>query len=392
MEPHSSDDKISTDPDTGVTTDTKTPGQTPAPPDFPGIPENATRNVLVISVTRGFRHASIENGHDVVDGIVREIGDMLRAEVTIDVIDSEGPYAVDNHREAIPSTVSGFEQYDVVVFQNSTGPVLGADQRSAFREYVEKGGNYMGIHAASDTHKNWDWYENTLLGGVFEDHGDQQESAETVVENHTHPAAKHLDDRWRREDEWYMFTQNPADRTNLLVTLDKDTFEGPRMDGIHPTAWYHTVGDGRVFYTGGGHNAFNFDDPDFREHLRGGLMWAAGYADISPATVSMSGRFDRNRPVPVPSEGTVTVTVDNRGSSAITDGRIQVFSNSDDITTDPVIGVTFGAIDPGGSHNTEWDVTISGDAEGEYALPAATVYTANGTEFVTRGTLSFTVE
>lgn len=264
-------------------TNPETPSRRAAPPEFAGFPESATRNALVISVTKGYRHASIERGHDVIEAIAGEIGNMLGAEVTVEVVDSEGPRGVEDYQEAIPSTASEFDRYDVVVFQNSTGPVLNPDQQSAFRRYIENGGGYMGIHAASDTHKNWDWYENTLLGGVFADHGDQQEPADTVVEDHTHPATSHLDDRWRRSDEWYAFTQNPAEGTNVLATLDTDTFEGPKMDGVHPTAWYHTVGDGRMFYTGGGHNAFNFDDPDFREHLKGGLLWAAGYAEVSPA-------------------------------------------------------------------------------------------------------------
>jgi hypothetical protein len=37
-------------------------------------------------------------------------------------------------------------------------------------------------------------------------------------------------------------------------------------------------------------------------------------------------------------------------------------------------------------------VTISGDAEGDYTLPAAAIYTADDSEVVTRGDVSFTVQ
>ena len=387
--------------DTGGSTPTDTPESTPAgthtptavPVSFPGPPEDATLNVLVISYTKGFRHASIENGHDVLEGIVAEISGMLGSEVTMEVVDNGKKRGVDNPQEAIPSTVEGFETYDVVVFQNSTGPVLDETQKGAFREYVETGGNYMGIHAGSDTHKNWDWYENTLLGGVFRDHGGAQVEAETVVRDHTHPSTKHLGDRWTRADEWYTFTQNPSDVATVLGTLDKDTFGGPQMDGAHPTFWYNTVGDGRMFYTSGGHNAYNFDVPEFRRHLKGGLMWAAGYADTSPATVSVESGVSLEDPIPITNEQTITmtVTVENRGSVAIADGRALLSSDSEDVTTAPVGRARFDTVDVGGSHGAEWDVTISADAEGEYTLPTAAVYTADGTELVTRGVISLTV-
>jgi type 1 glutamine amidotransferase len=375
-------------------TDTATSTATPVPVEFPGPPDDATLNVLAISFTKGFRHASIENGHDVLEGIVAEIGGMLGAEVTMEVIDNGDERGVDNPQEAIPSTVEEFEAYDVVVFQNSTGPVLNETQKSAFREYIENGGNYMGIHAGSDTHKNWDWYENTLLGGVFQNHGGQQVEAETVISDHTHPSTKHLDDRWTRADEWYTFTQNPSDVATVLGNLDKSTFGGPQMDGVHPTFWYNRVGDGRMFYTSGGHNAYNFDVPEFQQHLKGGLMWAAGYADMSPAAVSVASEISFEDPIPITNEQTLTmtVTVENRGSAAITDGQALLSSNSEDITVAAASGARFDTIDAGGSHTAEWDVTISGDAEGEYTLPAAAVYTADGTELVTRGTVSFTIE
>jgi len=381
-------------PPTETPTGTATPTATPEPVEFPGPPEDATLNVLTISFTKGFRHASIENGHDVLEQIVAEISGILGAEVTMEIIDNGEEYGVDNPQEAIPSTVEEFEAYDVVVFQNSTGPVLNETQKDAFRQYVEGGGNYMGIHAGADTHKDWDWYENTLLGGVYTGHGGPEVEAETVVHDHTHPSTKHLDDRWTRADEWYTFTQNPGDVTTVLGTLDKSTFDGPQMDGEHPTFWYNTVGDGRMFYTSGGHNAYNFDVPEFQEHLKGGLMWAAGYADVSPAAVSVDSETGLEDPIPITNEQTITmtVTVENLSSSPLTDGDVLLDAPVDEISTSPASGETFDSIDAGGSHAAEWDVTISGDAEGDYTLPAAAIYTADDSEVVTRGDISFTVQ
>jgi hypothetical protein len=46
---------------------------------------------------------------------------------------------------------------------------------------------------------------------------------------------------------------------------------------------------------------------------------------------------------------------------------------------------------PGGSHDAEWNITVSGDAAGEHVLSATAVHTADGAELVTRGDLRFTI-
>jgi hypothetical protein len=123
-------------------------------------------------------------------------------------------------------------------------------------------------------------------------------------------------------------------------------------------------------------------------------MWAAGYADLSPAVVSVESEISLEDPIPVTNEQTITmtVTVENRGSSPLTDGQALLDSPTEAITTAAASGARFDSIDPGSSHAAEWDVTISADAEGDYTLPAAATYTADGTELLTRGNISFTIQ
>ncbi len=265
-----------TETDTETETETDTETETPTPEPTP----DANFAVLVLSVTKGFRHNSIENGNDVLETLIGEMGDEMDEEMTVDFIDNQGPRSVDGFQEAIPSTVEEFEAYDAVVFQNTTGSVLDDEQQAAFREYIENGGGWMGIHAGSDTHKSWDWYDQELSAATFADHPAVQE-AEIHVTDRTHPATQHLPARWTRTDEWYDFNRNPRGNTHVLATLDERTYDGANMDGgfgrDHPTAWCHSVGQGRAFYTGGGHTVEAFDEDDFQQHLTGGLMWAAGY-------------------------------------------------------------------------------------------------------------------
>jgi glucose/arabinose dehydrogenase/type 1 glutamine amidotransferase len=242
-----------------------------------------TFSLLVLSITKGFRHTSaIDAGNPALESVIADIGDDIGADMSVEVIDNEGEYAVDGFQDAIPSTADAFQEYDAVVFHNTTGSVLNETQKSAFREYVETGGGYVGIHAGADTHKGWQWYDEELVGATFVSHPSPQE-AEIHVTDRTHPSTMHLDARWVREEEWYDFNRNPRGSTHVLATVDERTYSGAGMDGQqgrdHPIAWCSNVGQGRSFYSGFGHKGAYYEEADFLEHLKGGLMWAAGYVE-----------------------------------------------------------------------------------------------------------------
>ena len=44
----------------------------------------------------------------------------------------------------------------------------------------------------------------------------------------------------------------------------------------HPISWNHEFDGGRSWYTAIGHRAEIYADEDYRNHLRGGILWAAG--------------------------------------------------------------------------------------------------------------------
>lgn len=58
------------------------------------------------------------------------------------------------------------QKYAAVVFLNTTGDVLDHYQEAAFERYIQAGGGYMGIHAATDTEYDWSWY-GRLAGAYF---------------------------------------------------------------------------------------------------------------------------------------------------------------------------------------------------------------------------------
>ncbi len=230
-------------------------------------PDRTAKRVLVFSRTAGFRHDSIAVGITAL----KELG--KSSNITVDATEEAGQF-----------TTSNLARYDSVVFLSTTGDVLNADQQKAFENYVATGGGYMGVHAAADTEYDWKFYGG-LVGAYFASHP-QIQPATVRVEDHSHPSTAHLDDEWTRTDEWYNYRTNPRGQARVLATLDETTYQGGTMKGDHPIAWCQTYEGGRSFYTGGGHTKESYAEPAFRQHLLGGLRYAAGQvkADCKPQT------------------------------------------------------------------------------------------------------------
>ncbi|MFJ6821570.1 ThuA domain-containing protein [Streptomyces niveus] len=225
------------------------------------------KRVLVFSKTAGFRHDAIPEGI----AALKELG--KSSNITIDATETAAQFTTNN-----------LARYDAVVFLSTTGDVLNPEQQKAFEYYISTGGAYMGVHAASDTEYDWPYY-GKLVGAYFSGHP-QIQQATVRVEDHEHPSTGHLDDEWQRTDEWYNYRDNPRSNVKVLATLDETTYQGGTMKGDHPIAWCQTYEGGRSFYTGGGHTKASYAEPAFREHLLGGLRYAAGQvkANCKPNT------------------------------------------------------------------------------------------------------------
>ncbi len=175
-------------------------------------------------------------------------------------------------------TLAGF---DAVIFNNTNstpaaGPLMTADERAALVRYINGGGGYVGIHSASGTERDWEWYQR-LVGASFLSHPAIQE-LEVEVSDRTHPSTRDLPENWTRTEEPYDFQTNPRGSVHVLATYDESTYDGARMGPDHPIAWCQRFEGGRSWYTGMGHGAEAFSEENFLEHLLGGIEWAAGAA------------------------------------------------------------------------------------------------------------------
>jgi hypothetical protein len=221
-------------------------------------PAPAAFDALVFSKTEGFRHASIPDGI----AALRELG-------------AEHGFNVTATEDASAFTPDGLRAYDVIVFLNTTGDVLNTAQQAALQQYIRGGGGFVGVHAATDTEYDWPWY-NRLVGAYFDGHPSVQEASITVVDT-AHASTRMLPQPWVRRDEWYSF-RSVQDGLNILLNLDEDSYDlegAPAMGDQHPVAWYRAFEGGRSWYTELGHTKEAYREPLFREHLLGGIQWAA---------------------------------------------------------------------------------------------------------------------
>ncbi|MDO6809278.1 ThuA domain-containing protein [Zobellia galactanivorans] len=219
------------------------------------IPETTDR-VLVFTKTSVFRHGSIDKGV-----------------ATLKALGDANDFEVDQTENGDDFTLNNLRRYKTVVFLNTTGDVLNDVQQKAFENYIRSGGSFMGVHAATDTEYDWPWY-GKLVGAYFNGHPSIQEASLNVID-HNHGSTSHLPSNWVRTEEWYNFKDINTDITPL-IQLDESTYKGGTNGAYHPFSWYHVYDGGRAFYTAGGHSNASYDEPEFKQHLLGGLIYCLG--------------------------------------------------------------------------------------------------------------------
>ena len=114
-------------------------------------------------------------------------------------------------------------------------------------------------------------------------------AASIDVVDPTHPSTAHLAARFTHTDEWYNFQSNPAASVEVLLNLDETTYTGGTMGASHPIAWHHDFDGGRSWYTGLGHNDAVYSETWFRQHLLGGIEYAANVPEPATPVLLMAG-------------------------------------------------------------------------------------------------------
>ncbi|TDH28902.1 PKD domain-containing protein [Segetibacter sp. 3557_3] len=240
--------------------------------------------ILVFTKTSGYHHESIPEGV----AAVQKLG-------------SQNKFDVDTTSNAEWFNEDSLQKYAAVVFMSTTGDVLNHYQEAEFERYIQSGGGFVGIHAASDAEYDWGWY-GRLLGGYFLTHPGIRDSFPNVqpgtlqVVNKDHASTKDLPEQWKRTDEFYSFKKLDSS-INVLLKVDENSFKGGYNGANHPMAWYHDYDGGRAWYTNLGHTKETFTEDLFLKHLLGGIQYAIGnnkelnYSNAKTGKVPEENRF-----------------------------------------------------------------------------------------------------
>jgi hypothetical protein len=242
-------------------------GEEPVPP----------ARLLVVSVTNGFRHASIPMAEGVLEELGRSSGlwhlDYLRMpEGQKDDPAWKENLAAQFAKAFAPETLADF---DGVMFVSTTGE-LPLPDLAGFLEWIKSGKAFIGFHAASDTFKSSDAYVE-MIGGHFAGHPWNAGGEHGfVVHEPGHRVAAMYPARFRLKDEIYQYDPRyKPENLRVLVSLDMAA-STPKHPWHVPVSWVRDYGKGRVFYTNFGHNDATWKDAAFQKHATEGIAWAVG--------------------------------------------------------------------------------------------------------------------
>lgn len=210
----------------------------------------------------GFVHANIPNSIEAIKDLSKEHG-----------------FQVDATEDPSVFTDDNLKQYDAIVFSNTNNEVFDTDaQRVAFMRYIQAGGGFVGIHSASGTERKWRWFKQ-LLGATFYWH-DKFQPFDVIVLDENHPSVRHLPGKWNRSkgDEFY-FLKEMGVNLKIIAVNDATTLKGEnpkRLDTfgeVFPSVWCQEFDGGKSWYTSLGHDKNDYEDPEFRKHILGGIEW-----------------------------------------------------------------------------------------------------------------------
>jgi type 1 glutamine amidotransferase len=249
--------------------------------EFPTPVEAAPKKLLVVTVTKGFRHKSIPTAEKILGELAQKSGDF-----SVDYVRTDAEMAE-------KMTPAALKNYDGVIFANTTGD-LPLPDKQGFLDWIKSGKAFIGMHSATDTfrgHKPLDPYVE-MIGGEFKQHHTDKDEVDCINQDPKHAACKPLPESWHLKDEIYLMNGFDRSKVHGLLMLDKNPSD--KTPGDYPIAWCKEYGKGRVFYTSLGHREdiwdpntaqdFKRENPKevselYQKHILGGIRWALGLED-----------------------------------------------------------------------------------------------------------------
>ena len=198
----------------------------------------------------------------------------------LEAIGAERGFTVEATGDPAAISAEGLEGASAVVFLNTAGDLLDAEQEGALESFIDDGGGFLGIGSAAQSEPDTEYFDG-LIGARPSEDSSEDPSAQTVVfGDRVHPSTEDLPLQQERTDAWYEWVERPTGKVHTVARYhapDAPAGDGTGIGGTdHPISWCRDYRGGRSFYTGMGRTAGSFGEAAFRTHLGGAIQWAAG--------------------------------------------------------------------------------------------------------------------
>ncbi|MBM4018650.1 MAG: DUF1080 domain-containing protein [Planctomycetes bacterium] len=246
-------------------------------PDRPCAPPARPRKMLILTVTKGFRHASIP-----------------LAAATLEMMGKKtGAWEATSTDDVSMLKAATLSRFDALCSDQCTGDVTrdapDADEiKKSIVDFISGGKGLVGVHAATDV-GGWNFPEfKEMMGGVFAGHPFRRISVK--LDDPASPINAAFEGKgFEISDEIYTFKEPYSrEKLRILISIDWENAGlkgGTRADNDYALSWIREYGKGRVFYCAFGHEDAIWYNPTILKHYLAGIQYALGdlKADATPS-------------------------------------------------------------------------------------------------------------
>ena len=236
--------------------------------------------------------------------------------------------------------------YQLIIWLNESP--THAEQRRAFERYIQRGGAWLGFHAAgyNDKDTNWPWFVDFLGGAVFYMNSWPPLPARLVIDDRIHPVTAGLPPHFESPaNEWYVWKPNPRlnQHVRVLATFDPSNypigFKDVLTSGDLPVVWTNT--EYKMLYMNMGHGDKIFTSPMQNQLIDNAVNWLGMGATRRAAPESTGIRVSPTGIVLNSQTGKFYAVNTRQGTVTVLDGdgqflaRVQVGEEPEAIAINP---------------------------------------------------------
>lgn len=230
--------------------------------------DSLPNKVLIYSRTAGPRHANL--GTVMAAGLNPAMAEnnVMQAGL-VRMLAAEGITA--DWTEDVTVLAGRINNYKAVIFASSNRDTLwnaaattsNDSARTALRNYMRRGGGFVGLHNAFGAEYNWPYYEGLLGNANFYNHSANRNG--NVVITAADPSTAGVPATFAFQDEWYNLMPFPTN-VKFLAKVDSSSLNPPDAKphpghpDFFPVAWCQYYDGGKSWVTTLGHNAHSFAD------------------------------------------------------------------------------------------------------------------------------------